>query len=99
MDAAIELTADEIELLRRAASAPVACDSVMIRQRCLNLEARALLQRLARGADPVIRRPTFALTALGWRRLRMAVRRAPPAFTASRRSAARSSSTLFLVVD
>lgn len=73
MDAAIELNPDDLALLRMAASAPVCCDSGTIRQRCINLEARALLQRME-GRSSVFGRPTFLLTSKGWRRLSEAAR-------------------------
>jgi hypothetical protein len=73
MDDAIELTADELEVLEMALASPVSDPEPDVRARCINLQARRLLQpagsvSMANGwrGSP----QAFVLSRDGWNRLK-----------------------------
>lgn len=65
MDEDIGLDEDELDILRMALAEPIRDPGPELRQHCINLRARRLLQR----GGPALPRRTFCLSPDGWNRV------------------------------
>jgi len=74
MEEEIEISADEVALLLLARERPISAAEPALKQACLNLEGRALLQRARLLSTTPGKLPragsAFVLSREGWRRLK-----------------------------